>query len=116
MGAVEIILGIPISIVLIALISAGARIFISTEQMTLKSVAGYLFFSVFAALITYPVLTDLGYTKSLVTLLVATGCLVAKDIILFILKLADQLRQDPLAIVREVINLPVFKKKDGDDK
>lgn len=104
MGAVEAVLGIPLSVIIVVILSAGTRIFIASEQISTKGVLSYIFMSAFTGFVGYALLTDLEYTKGWITFMLAIGCLIAKDIVEFILKLATQLKQDPLAIVRDFLN------------
>lgn len=97
-------LGIPSNILILCLLAGGVRVALDVEPYTVKGIMGIISSSVLLALIVHPLLTDEEYSKGLVTLLVALGSFAAKDIFNVIQQLFQQIKKDPLGLVREYLN------------
>lgn len=109
--------GVPLNIIILCIMAGAARVLIASEALTIRGVLGIMTAALLLALIAYPYLTESGeHKKGLVTLLVAVGSLFAKDVGLFLIRLLDQAREDPLAIVRDLLNFWHTRKRKRDDE
>lgn len=109
--------GVPLNIIILCIMAGAARVLIASEALTVRGVLGIMTAALLLALIAYPYLTESGeHKKGLVTLLVAVGSLFAKDVGLFLIRLLDQAREDPLAIVRDLLNFWHTRKRKRDDE
>jgi len=115
-------LGVPISYLVLVLIAAGARFMITKDPPTLKLLFGSILWGLLVVLATYQLILEFatdaltGITsKGLVTALVAVGAFFAKDILEILIKLFEQMKVDPLALLRDLLNRYRPEKKNGDD-
>lgn len=122
MALLEVI-GVPISYLVLVLIAAGARFMLTKDPPSLKLLFGSIIWGLLVVAGTYPLIveyatdTDTGITsKGLVTALVATGAFFAKDLLEIAIKLFEQIKRDPLALLRELLNKYKPGSSNGDDK
>ena len=109
--------GVPLNIIILCIMAGAVRVFIASEALTVRGILGIMTAALLLALVAYPYLTESGeHKKGFVTLLVAVGSLFAKDIGLFLIKLTEQAREDPLAIVRDLLNFWHTRKRKRDDE
>lgn len=116
------IIGVPVSYLVLVLIAAGARFMLTTEPPTLKLLFGSIIWGLLVVIATYQLVVEAAtdpdtgvLSKGLVTALVAVGAFIAKDILEILIKLLEQIRIDPLAILRDMLNRYNPDKKNGDD-
>jgi len=112
----EPILGVPLSVIVLFLLAAGARIFIASEPLTYKGILGQIFYTFFVGFVAYPYLANEVEAKGLITLMLAIGCFAARDILEIVLVLFKQVKNDPLGIVREFLNWRRASKRGDDDR
>jgi drug/metabolite transporter (DMT)-like permease len=105
------IIAVPVSYLVTALVAAGARFVVSKEPPTIRKILETLIASSALVIGAYPYLEEKGYGPGLMNLIVAAGSFAAKDILEAVLKLWEQLKSDPLALLREYLN----SKKPGGD-
>lgn len=105
------IIAVPVSYLVTALISAGARFVASKEPPTIRRILETLIASGALVIGSYPYLEEKGYGPGLMNLIVAGGSFAAKDILEVFLRLWEQLKSDPLALLREFLN----SRKPGGD-
>lgn len=114
---VEELLGVPLTIFFLCLLAGGTRVFLAVGPTTVKGIIGTLLAALFLALILHPFLVSKEYGQGFVTLLVAIGSFAARDILLILPKLLEQIAKDPLALVRDYLNWRESKKpRSGDDE
>ena len=113
---IEHLLGVPLNIIVLCLVAGATRILIASEAPTLWTITGTLVASLFLSLMAYPLLKEEEYSTGLITLLVAIGSFGGKDILHGVLKLYEQVKSDPLSLVRDYLNWRSSsrKGKDGD--
>ena len=100
----EQVIGIPLYILIIALLASATRIFLSAEGATIKGILGIIASSLLLAVAAYPVLVDEEYVKGLIPFLVAVGSFLAKDIGEFLIKLSAEFKKDPLKYLRDLLD------------
>ena len=105
------IIAVPVSYLVTALIAAGARFVASKEPPTVRRIIETIIASSALVIGSYPYLEEKGYGPGLMNLIVAGGSFAAKDILEVLLKLWEQLKADPLALLREYLN----SRKPGGD-
>ena len=120
--ALSEVLGVPVSYLVLVLIAAGARFMLTKDPPTLKLLFGSILWGLLVVLSTYQLILEFatdaltGITsKGLVTALVAVGAFFAKDILEISIKLFEQIKVDPLALLRDLLNRYRPEKKNGDD-
>ena len=120
--ALSEVLGVPVSYLVLVLIAAGARFMLTKDPPTLKLLFGSILWGLLVVLATYQLILEFatdaltGITsKGLVTALVAVGAFFAKDILEISIKLFEQIKVDPLALLRDLLNRYRPEKKNGDD-
>lgn len=116
------IIGVPISYLVLVFIAAGARFMLAKEPPTLKLLFGSIIWGLLVVIASYQLVIEIatdpltGMTsKGIVTALVAIGAFVAKDILEILIKLLEQIRVDPLALLRDLLNRYNPNKRNGDD-
>lgn len=105
------IIAVPVSYLVTAVLAAGARFVVSKEPPTVRRILETLVASGALVLGAYPYLEEKGYGHGVMNLLVAGGAFAAKDILEAWIKLWEQLKADPLAMLREFLN----SRKPGGD-
>lgn len=105
------IIAVPVSYLVTALIAAGARFVVSKEPPTVRRILETVVTSGALVIGAYPYLEERNYGPGLMNLIVAGGAFAAKDILEVVLKLWEQLKADPLALLREYLN----SRKPGGD-
>lgn len=120
--ALSEVLGVPVSYLVLVLIAAGARFMLTKDPPTLKLLFGSILWGLLVVIATYQLILEFatddltGITsKGLVTALVAVGAFFAKDILEISIKLFEQIKVDPLALLRDLLNRYRPEKKNGDD-
>lgn len=102
---------VPVSYLVTGLIAAGARFVLTKEPPTIRKVvealvlAGAVIFSI------YPYLQEKEYSHGIINLTLAVLAFAAKDTLEIILKLWQQVKKDPLSLLRDFLNKI---KPDGD--
>lgn len=104
-------IAVPVSYLVTALVASGARFVMTKEAPSIKRIFETLVASLALVVASYPYLEEQGLGKGLLNLIVATGAFMAPDILESLLKLWKQIKADPLAIVRELLNY--FRPKGG---
>lgn len=103
-GLQDPLIAVPVSYLITGLFAAGARFIISKEQPTLRRVVETIFLSGAAIFISYPYLEEKGFTSGILNLSVAMISFAAKDILEAIIKLWEQIKADPLSLLRDLLN------------
>ena len=111
LGLQDPVVAVPVSYLVTALVASGARFVISKEVPSLRRILETLIASLALVTASYPYLEEQGLGPGLTNLIVASGAFAAPDILETLLKLWKQIKEDPLAIVRELLNY--FKPKGG---
>ena len=116
------IIGVPVSYLVLVLIAAGARFMLMKEPPTLKLLFGSIIWGLFVVIATYQLVVEVATdpitgvpNKGEVTAIVALGAFIAKDILEILIKLLEQIRLDPLAILRDLLNRYKPDKRNGED-
>lgn len=116
------IIGVPVSYLVLVLIAAGARFMLIKEPPTLKLLFGSIIWGLLVVIATYQLVVEVATdpitgvpNKGKVTAIVALGAFIAKDILEILIKLLEQIRLDPLAILRDLLNRYKPDKRNGDD-
>lgn len=109
--ALEGVIGLPVSYLVLILIASGARFMLAKSAPDFKLLVGSLLWGLFVVLATYDIIVSFAFdeetqklNKGIVTALVAVGAFLAKDILEILIKLFEQLKVDPLALVRDLLN------------
>lgn len=97
-------IAVPVSYLITLLIAAGARFVISKEAPTIKGVIGTLVLSGAVVISIYPWLEEKEYSHGTLNLIVALLAFGAKDILETLIKLASQIKKDPLLLLRDYLN------------
>lgn len=116
------IIDVPISYLVLVLIAAGARFMLTKkEPPTLKLLAASTIWGLFIVISTHGLVVswatnaETGKTNTgLVALITALSSFCAKDILETIDKLWEQVKNDPLGLLREFLNK--IRPSKGDDK
>lgn len=115
------IVSVPISYLVLALLAGGARFLLIREPPTFKMLIATIVWGLLVVIASYDWLLDLATSedkelnKGLVTLLVAIGAFGGKDILEILLKLLEQIKVDPLALLRDLLNRYKPGSGSGDD-
>lgn len=116
------IIGVPVSYLVLVLLAAGARFMLIKEPPTLKLLFGSIIWGLLVVIATYQLVVEVATdpitgvpNKGKVTAIVALGAFIAKDILEILIKLLEQIRLDPLAILRDLLNRYKPDKRNGDD-
>ena len=116
------IIGVPVSYLVLVLIAAGARFMLIKEPPTLKLLFGSIIWGLLVVIATYQLVVEVATNpitgvpnKGKVTAIVALGAFIAKDILEILIKLLEQIRLDPLAILRDLLNRYKPDKRNGED-
>lgn len=116
------IIGVPVSYLVLVLIAAGARFMLIKEPPTLKLLFGSIIWGLLVVIATYQLVVEVATdpitgvpNKGEVTAIVALGAFIAKDILEILIKLLEQIRLDPLAILRDLLNRYKPDKRNGED-
>lgn len=116
------IIGVPVSYLVLVLIAAGARFMLMKEPPTLKLLFGSITWGLLVVIATYQLVVEVATdpisgvaNKGEVTAIVALGAFVAKDILEILIKLLEQIRRDPLAILRDILNRYRPDKRNEED-
>ncbi len=105
-------IAVPVSYLITLLIAAGARFVVSKEAPTIQGVIGTLILSGAVVISIYPWLEEKEYSHGTLNLIVALLAFGAKDILETLIKLASQIRKDPLVLLRDWLN----KVHPGEDR
>ena len=105
------VVAVPVSYLVTALVASGARFVISKEPPTVRRIIETIIASSALVIGSYPYLEERDYGPGVMNLIVAGGSFAAKDILEVFLKLWEQLKADPLALLREYLN----SRKPGGD-
>lgn len=105
------LIAVPPSLLVLAILAAGARFFLASELPSLWGILSAVVLALFITAAIHPMLEDKEYSKGLVTLLIALGSFLARDILEIVIKLLQQIKADPLAMVREYLNWRKEKDK-----
>lgn len=111
LGLHDPVVAVPVSYLVTALVASGARFVVSKEPPSLRKLIETLIASLALVIASYPYLEEQGLGNGLTNLVVATGAFMAPDVLETVLKLWKQVKADPLAVVRELLNY--FKPKGG---
>lgn len=95
---------VPVGYLITGLLAAGARFIVSKEAPTLKRVIETVILSMAVIFAAYPYLIEREYSGGVLNLVIALISFAAKDILEFIIKLFNQLKDDPLSILRDFLN------------
>lgn len=98
------IISVPPSLLVLAILAAGARFFVASELPNLWGIVSAVVLALFISAAIHPLLEDKEYSKGLVTLMIALGSFFARDILELGIRLMQQAKADPMAIVRELLN------------
>lgn len=95
---------LPVGVVVIAVLAAGARLSIADADITLREAVSSLIIAVFMAVAIYPYLleTRLGDGQRVLTIALCT--FMSRDLLNILIVLQQQIKRDPLGIVREFLN------------
>lgn len=114
------LLGLPVSYLVLILIAAGARFMLTKEPPTPKLLCGSVLWGLLVVLGGYELLVSIATSeetgklnKGIVTAGVALGSFFAKDLLEILIKLLEQVRVDPLALLRDLLNK--YKPGNGGD-
>ena len=98
------ILILPVGIIVIAVLAAGARLSIADEDITLREAVSSLIIAVFMAVAIYPYLLETGLGHGQRVLTIALCTFMSRDLLNILIVLQHQIKRDPLGIVREFLN------------
>lgn len=109
--ALEGLVGLPVSYLVLILIASGARFMLAKNAPDFKLLLGSILWGLFVVLGTYDLMLAVAFNeeaqkvnKGMVTALVAIGAFLAKDILEILIKLFEQIKVDPLALLRDLLN------------
>lgn len=109
--ALEGLVGLPVSYLVLILIASGARFMLAKSAPDFKLLLGSILWGLFVVLGTYDLMLHVAWddelqktNKGVVTALVALGSFLAKDILEIVIKLFEQIKVDPLALLRDLLN------------
>lgn len=95
---------VPVSYLVTGLIAAGARFVLSKEPPTIRKVAEALVLAGAVIFVIYPYLHEEKYSHGIINLVLGILAFVAKDTLEIILKLWQQIKKDPLSLLRDFLN------------
>lgn len=98
------LIAVPVSYLITGLLSAGARFIVSKEPPTIRRVIETIFLGGAAIFVSYPYLEEKGLSHGIINLVIAMISFAAKDILEVIIKLWEQIKTDPLALLRDFLN------------
>lgn len=90
-------------LIVVAVLAAGARIGLSETCLNLKSVGTTVVTAAFLAVATHPLLVERGYSEGTITLAIAGLTFFSRDILDILLVLKNQVREDPLGLLRDYL-------------
>ena len=95
---------LPVGVIVIAVLAAGARLSIAGGDITLREAVSSLIIAVFMAVAIYPYLleTELGHGQRILAIALCT--FMSRDLLNILIVLQQQIKRDPLGIVREFLN------------
>lgn len=102
---------IPVGYLVLVFVAAGARFMLAKEPPTIRLLIATCLWGLFVVLASYDMLTSLAtdkttglVNKGYVTAAVAAGAFLAKDILQGLIKLLEQISNDPLSFLRDWLN------------
>lgn len=102
---------IPVGYLVLVFVAAGARFMLAKEPPTIKLLLATCLWGLFVVLAGYDWVSAWAtdkttgvVNKGLVTALVAAGSFLAKDILQGLIKLLEQVSNDPLSFLRDWLN------------
>lgn len=98
------ILILPVGVIVIAVLAAGARLSIADEDITLREAVSSLIIAMFMAVAIYPYLLETGLGDGQRVLVIALCTFASRDLLNMLIVLQQQIKRDPLGIVREFLN------------
>lgn len=98
------LIAVPVSYLITGLLSAGARFIISKEAPTIRRVLETIFLGGAAMFISYPYLDEKGFSHGTINFILGFVSFFAKDILEVMIKLWEQIKSDPLSLLRELLN------------
>ena len=98
-------------LLIVALLAAGARVGVAEAEFSLAQAGTTLVTAAFLAAATHPLLVERGYSEGVITLSVAALTFFSRDILDILLVLKKQVREDPLGLLRDYLNM----RKSKDD-
>lgn len=98
------LIAVPVSYLVTGLLAAGARFIISKEAPTIRRVVETIFLGGAAIFISYPYLDEKGLSNGTINLVIAFISFFVKDILEVGLKLWEQVKTDPLSLLRDFLN------------
>lgn len=98
------ILILPVGIIVIAVLAAGARLSIADENITIREAVSSLIIAVFTAVAIYPYLLETGLEDGQRVLAIALSTFMSRDLLNILIVMQQQIKRDPLGIVREFLN------------
>lgn len=94
---------VPVGYLVIVLLASAARFLLLKEPPSWRVLLSMPVYSLLAIVAIHPWLVERGYSKGMLTLIVASVSFSARDILEFIVFLAFQLKKDPMRILREFL-------------
>lgn len=98
------LIAVPVGYLITGLLSAGARFIISKEAPTIRRVLETIFLGGTAMFVSYPYLDEKGISHGSINAILGFSAFFAKDILEVLIKLWEQIKTDPLSLLRELLN------------
>lgn len=98
------ILILPVGVIVIAVLAAGARLSIADGDITIREAVSSLIIAVFMAVAIYPYLLETGLGDGQRVLAIALSTFMSRDLLNILIVMQQQIKRDPLGIVREFLN------------